>query len=234
MIKTKKTLMVGVVGILAVGIAVIGFASNTTLAAASDQISVDVQQIADAENKKSECHGRRPHRRMVGKPIAQELGIPKEVYRQAVRTVSEQRQGNERPRLRVLTSAERLELRASFITQLAGELSIPVSDLETSFRTAFEARLDNALAKNKIVRADADERIAAYQAGTLYEVRRERMVEGSSNKLEWMLTNGVIDDAAHQVLQAELAEGNFSGFRQLMCELREGKDLTENKHRKGQ
>ena len=234
MIKTKKTLIVSVLGILVVGVVFIGFVSNTTPVAASDQISADVQQIADGENKKSDCHGRRPHRRMVGKTIAQELGIPNEVYRQAVQTVSEQRQGNERPRLRVLTSVERLELRASFITDLAGELSIPVLDLETSVQTAFETRLDNAVAKNKIVRADADERIAAYQAGTLYEVRRERVVEASSNKLEWMLTNGVIDDAAHQVLQAELAEGNFSGFRQLMCELREGKDVTENKHRKGQ
>ena len=103
----------------------------------------------------------------------------------------------------------------------SAELDISAAELETAFDTVFEAKLDEAVANGRITQAEADELLAAYDNGTLFDVRQDHRIDALGDRLTQLLDNGVIDDAQYDALQAELDEEDLQGFRELLKEYRE-------------
>lgn len=221
----KKTVPVaGALGVVVVGGVAMAMPASAASVPVGDNVSAVVQQIVEGEGERPEGrHGHRHHRGMRGAAVAEELGIEVDTFRDAVKAVIEVRQadGDERPNPGDMTPAERLAFRADWIADVAAELGITPAELEAAHDTVFQAKLDDAVANEKITQAEADEMLAAYENGTLFDLRQEMRIDALGDKLTQMLDNGVIDDAQYDALQAELDEEDLEGFRELIREIRE-------------
>jgi len=219
----SKVPVAGGLGLVVIGgVAMAAPAASATAVPAGDSVTAVMQQIVDGEDDRP-GRGHRHHRALRGAAVAEELGIEVDVFRDAVKAVVEARQdaGEERPNPADMTPAERLEFRADWIAEVAAELGITAAELEAAHDTVFQNKLDDAVANDRITQAEADEMLAAYEDGTLFDLRQENRIEALGDKLEQLLENGVIDDAQYDALQAELDEEDLQGFRELIREFRE-------------
>lgn len=222
----KKAPIAGALGVVVIGGVAMTVPASAATVPGGDVVSQTVQQIVDGEDgERGERHGRHGghHRGMRGTAVAEELGIEVEVYRDAVKAVVEARQdaGEERPNPAEMTPAERLAARADWIADVAAELSISAADLEAAHDTVFQAKLDQGVADGKITQAEADEMAAAYEDGTLFDLRQDHRFEALGDRIEQMLENGVIDDTQYDALQAALDAEDSETLRELLRELRE-------------
>ena len=224
----------------ALGVVVIGGVAMTVPASAAtiptgDTVTTAVQQIVEGEDGQQGRHGPRHHRGMRGQAVAEQLGIEVDVLRDAVKAVIEVRQdaGEERPNVGDMTPAERLDFRADWIADVAAELGISAAELEAAHDAVFDAKLADAVESGKLTQAEADEMAAARDDGTLFDLREDQRIDALGDELEQMLDNGVIDDAQYDALQAELAEEDLQGFRELVREFREANGFEGRDHRGG-
>jgi hypothetical protein len=219
----SKVPVAGALGVVAIGgVAMAVPSASAASLPADDAVAAVVQQIAGGQEGAS-FGGHRHHRGMRGTAVAEELGIEVDVYRDAVKAVVEARidAGEERPVWDDLTPAERLGARADWIADVAAELGISAAELEAAHDTVFQAKLDEAVANEKLTQAEADEMLAAYENGTLFDLVQERRIDALGDRLEQLLENGIIDDTQYDALQAELDEEDLRGFHELLREYRE-------------
>ncbi|MBT5775662.1 MAG: hypothetical protein HOH95_14940 [Dehalococcoidia bacterium] len=210
----------------ALGAMVIGGVAMTAPVGASEAVTetvttVAVQQAVDGEESgRGPEHGRsgRGHRGGGDAGVAEQLGIDAETFRDAVRAVMEERRDSGAEKPEGLTAEEREAHRAEFISDVAAELGISAAELEAAFDGAFEARLAQGVEDGKLTQAEADEILEAKANGTLDELRQERKIESVGDRLEQMLSDGIIDQSQYDALQAELNEGDLEGFQELMRE----------------
>jgi hypothetical protein len=221
----SKVPVAGGLGLVVIGgVAMAVPSASAATNAAGDVVTATVQQIADGAGHAPLGFGRGHHGRALrGAAVAEELGIDVDVYRDAVKAVIEARQaaGEDRPDWASMTPQERLDFRAGWIADVAAELGISAADLEAAHDTVFQAKLDEAVANEKLTQAEADEILAAYQDGTLFDLQQEHRIEVLGDRLDQLLENGVIDDTQYDALQAELDAEDLQGFRELLRQYRE-------------
>ncbi len=219
----KKAPIAGALGVVAIGgVAMTGPASAASVPS-GDVTTQTIQQAVEGDGEERRGHHGRHHRGLRGAAVAEQIGVEVEVYRDAVKAVIEARQdaGEERPNPADLTPAERLDARAEWIADVAAELGISAADLEDAHDTVIQAKLDEKVADGTITQAEADEMLAAYEDGTLFDLRQEQRLERIGDKIEDLLENGVIDDTQYDALQAALDAEDTETLRELLREFRE-------------
>jgi hypothetical protein len=219
----KKAPIAGALGVVAIGGVAMTVPASAATVPAGEVTTQSVQQVVDGEGEERPGRHGRHHRGMRGTAVAEQLGIEVEVYRDAVKAVVEARQdaGEERPNPADMTPAERLAARADWIADVAAELSISAVELEAAHDAVFQAKLDEKVADGTITQAEADEMLAAYEDGTLFDLRQDQRFERIGDKVEDLLENGVIDDTQYDALQAALEAEDTETLRELLRELRE-------------
>jgi len=226
----SRLAIAGALGATVIGGVAMTVPGQTSEAAISNQVTQAIEGSIDFEG-----HGRGPgdgrhHRGPGGAAVAEALGIDVETFRDAVRSVVESRieEGAERPK--DLTQEEREALRDEFNADLAAALGISVDELEAAFDAAFEAHLQQAVEDGKLTAEEAQEIRDAKANGTLHELHQKRQLEQLGDRLDMMLSNGVIDQTQYDALQAELDEADMEGFRELMREYLESSGIHPGRH----
>jgi len=219
----KKAPIAGALGVVVIGGVAMTVPASAATVTADDEVSQAVQQVVDGEDAVGPAHHGRHHHGMRGAAVAEELGIEVDVYRDAVKAVIEARRdaGEERPNPADMTPEERLAARADWIADVAAELGISAADLGAAHGTVFQAKLDEAVANERITQAEADEMLQAYQDGTLFDLRQEQHFEALGDRIDQMLENGVIDDTQYDALQEALEAEDTETLHELLHELRE-------------
>lgn len=230
----SKLAITGALGAAVIGGVAMTVPGDASEAAMSGQVTTAIEGVIDIDG-----HGGGPgfgrghghHQRGPGgAAVAEALGIDVETFRDAVRAVIEGRieAGVEKPQ--DLTAEEREALRDEFNADLAVELGVSVDDLQAAFDAVFEARLQQGIEDGKLTAEEAQEIRDAKANGTLQELHQERQLESLGDRLEMMLSNGVIDQAQYDALQAELAADDLEGFRELMRDYMDGSGIRPGGH----
>lgn len=219
----KKAPIAGALGVVVIGGVAMTVPASAATVPTGEVTTPAVQQVVDGDSEERPGRHGRHHRGMRGTAVAEQLGIEVEVYRDAVKAVVEARQdaGEERPNPADMTPAERLDARADWIADVAAELGISAAELEDAHDTVFQTKLDEKVDEGKITQAEADEMLAAYEDGTLFDLRQDQRFERIGDKVEDLLENGVIDDTQYDALQAALEAEDTETLRELLRDLRE-------------
>ena len=209
----------GALGATVLGIGAV--ASNALSSAAAPEVttsSVLLQEADGQEDARGRMHGHHGERRAERREaVAAALGVSVEEYTAAIEAVKGSIEKPEPP----LTAEQRLALRDELSTALAAELGLSQAAVEAAFDSVFEANLQAKVDAGKITEAEAAEIREARENGTLIELMRERRAERIGERLDGAVENGVLTQVQVDALQAELAEGDREGFRELMQQFRE-------------
>jgi hypothetical protein len=176
------------------------------------------EQTAPAGEERDERTAKRAARQQA---LAAELGVDVDTLVDAVRNARQQVHDELDP---PETAEEAGARRAAVQDAVAAELGISVDELRSAERAVLADRLAHGVENGRITQEKADEILAAFDDGTLPELRRERFGERLPDRLADAVQDGRMTQEEADEIQAAFDDGTL---RQLIREKREAGQLGE-------